>query len=356
MKLTPSLTFTTLTLLGFCLVVAQWSLHAETSGFILLLILWLLCALRYKFPYPNVRKTIYVDIVVVAALYFLGYVPVAEIGLAVVLLQGMFLGVYPIVLALGYMVVSPQPIAITITFAAVIIGLILNYWHQEHQLRLTQRDQFAKKNQALELLQSELTTALSQVEQMSILAERARISSDIHDNAGHEIVAAYISLQTVGKIMENNPQKATELFNKSMTRLNIGLGKMRDAVHNMSTVTTHGVLHIEDICKNFTLPVQFSTSGDMTHVTANMWHVLDAVLKESLTNITKHAMATIVRVELDSTHYLIRLLVENDGVIKMATPTGNGLRNMQTRVATVGGTLAVDKQENFKLVCVIPIK
>ena len=352
MKLTPTQIFTILSIVNLSLMFALWLQHTETSGFILLLILGLLWAVRFKFAYRHIQRTIFIDFAAVAGFYFLGAGNVAEIGLAAVLLQGMFFGYYPMVLALGYMVVSPQPIVIS----AAIIGLLLNFWQREYQLRFTQRDQFAKKTQDLELLQGELTAALSQVEQMSILAERARISSDIHDNAGHEIVAAFISLQTVGKIMEKNPTKAMELFDKSMTRLNTGVGKMRDAVHNMSTVSTRGAMYMEDICKNYTMPVAFAASGDMTNITANMWHVLEAVLKESLTNVTKHSNATFVKVELDSTQYLIRLLIENDQPLPNNKPAGNGIRNLKNRVSTVGGTLTVDKQDNFRVVCVIPMQ
>lgn len=66
------------------------------------------------------------------------------------------------------------------------------------------------------MLQNELTTALSQVEQLSIVAERSRIFAGIHNNAGHEIVASYITFQTVRKVMGKDSEKALELLDKSM--------------------------------------------------------------------------------------------------------------------------------------------
>ena len=355
MKPTPNRIFITLSLLALGLIFATWLPTPHTAGFLLLLILILLWALRHRFPHPNMKKTIFVDLAVLGGFYFLApgvdADPLAFAGLGLVLFQGLFFGFYPMGLVLGYMVISPQPVVI----GGAMMGLLLHFWHREETRRLSQRDQFAKKTQDLETLQASLTTALAQVEQMTILAERSRISSDIHDNAGHEIVAAYISLQTVGKIIETHPQKAAELFDKSMARLQSGVEKMRDAVHNMSTITPQGPLHLEAICQDSTLPIAFASAGDMTPVTTNMWHVLEAILKESLTNVAKHAQATMVQVELDCTRYLVRLLVENDGIIASGKPAGSGLRNMQHRVATVGGTLTVDRQAHFRLVCVIPL-
>jgi len=280
----------------------------------------------------------------------------AESALNFTLFQSMFWGFYPVALLIVYLGLVTEFSALTLAISFTFTGLLLNFWKKEHDIRFTQRDTLSKENYELESLQNELTTALSQVEQMSIIAERSRISSEIHDNAGHEIVAAFISLQTVGKIMEKNPEKAYELFEKSMNRLSVGVGKMRDAVHNMAPVTFMGVERMREICENMSkVPVKFIATGDMTGVTSNAWNVLEAVLSESLTNVMKHSQASFVKVELDATKYLIRLQVENDGVLGAEKPLGSGLRSLRHRATTVGGNLTVDRNEKFKLVCVIPI-
>jgi len=281
---------------------------------------------------------------------------VAQSSLQFVIFQSMFWGFYPVVLLIGYLALVMTTPSLMLTISVSLIGLVLNLWKKEYDNRIKQRDDFSKENYELENLQNELTTALAEVEQMSIIAERSRISRDIHDNAGHEIVAAFISLQTVRKIMEKNPEKAVELFDKAMNRLNAGVEKMRDAVHNMSAVTFMGVDRMREICENYAnIPVEFKATGDMTDVTANVWHVLEALLNESLTNAMKHSKATFIKVELDATKYLIRLLIENDGVIGESRPVGSGLRNLRHRTVTVGGNLTIDSGVTFKIVCVIPI-
>jgi len=268
----------------------------------------------------------------------------------------MFWGVYPVAVVIGYLALVTTTPSLILTISITLLGLVLNFWQKERDNRLEQRDDLSKENYELENLQTELITALDQVEQMSIIAERSRISRDIHDNAGHEIIAAFISLQTVRKIMDKNPEKAMELFDKSMNRLSTGVEKMRDAVHNMSAVTFMGVDRMREICENNEkIPTFFKATGDATDVSVNMWHVLEALLNESLTNAMKHSEATFIKVELDVTKYLIRLLIENDGLIGGTKPVGSGLRNLRHRVVTVGGNLTIDAGVTFRVVCVIPI-
>ena len=335
-----------------------WLQQLQTAGFVLLLFLGVMWALRHRFG-GKYAFTLGADVVAVIACYALA-VDTAFAGLAFVMFQLMFYGFYPGVmfLLLGWTlhIGGVHQGNLWPATAAMVVGLLLHFWHKEWELRIAQRDQFAKKNHQLQDSKAQLTTALAQVEQMSILTERSRISGEIHDNAGHEIVAAFISLQTVRKIMEQNPAKALELFDKSMARLNTGVGKMRDAVHNMQPVRQLGVPRLAEICQNYPSPqVKFTAFGDATNVTASMWAVLEAVLNESLTNVTRHAQASYIAVELDSTDYLVRLHIENDGVQPTAKATGSGLRNLQNRVATVGGNLTTQGGSCFTVVCVIPI-
>jgi len=360
MKLTPTAIFNIFNIAGLSLMFAIWLNQLDTLGFLLLLFLALMCLIRSRFNHPNFKKTIFIDLIAMVIIFFIGDTYIAKLAVTFLLFQTMFIGYYPVALLLIYSPFMMDFTFLSLTISVTLIGLILNFWQKERNNRVEQRDYFSKKNYELENLQNELTTALAQVEQMSIIAERSRISADIHDNAGHEIVASYITLQTVRKIMEKNPEKALELFDKSMDRLGTGVGKMRDAVHNMSVVTFMGVDRIREICANYRgVPVEFKTTGDMTGVTVNIWHVLEALLNESLTNVMKHAKATYVRVELDATKHLVRLLIENDGIedepMGNSNQNGIGLRNLRYRVVTVGGNLTVDKGDTFKVVCVIPI-
>ena len=356
MKLAPYTAFSIFATVGLGLLFTWWLQTVDTGGFFLLLVLGLMCLARYRFMNKYVSRTILVDMVMTLVFYFVADVSTAQFAIGFVLFQAMYFGFFLLgalpILLLTLMDVLP----VLLISSMALVGLVLYLWDREHASRLQQRDYYSQKAYEMEMLHNELVNALAKVEHMSIVAERSRISADIHDNAGHEIIASYISLQTVQRIMDKNPQKALEMFEKSMSRLNTGIGKMRDAVHNISAVTFMGVDSMHKICQNFAeVPVCFQSTGDMSVVTVNIWHVLESLLNEGLTNAVKHAKSTYIRVELDVTKHLIRLQILNDGVIIKDAPAGSGLRNLRYRVVTVGGNLTVDKSDIFKLVCVIPV-
>ncbi|MCL2377716.1 MAG: histidine kinase [Defluviitaleaceae bacterium] len=356
MKLAPHTAFCIFTTIGFGLLFTWWLQTVDTGGFFLLLVLGIMCLARYRFNNKYVIKTIFADLLMTMVFFFLLDVSTAPFAIGFVLFQAMYFGFFPVAALLILLVVFMEVLPVLLISSMALVGLVLYLWDKEHANRLQQRDDYSNKIFEMEMLHNELVNTLAKVEHMSIIAERSRISADIHDNAGHEIIASYISMQTVRNLMDKNPAKALELFDKSMSRLNAGIGKMRDAVHNISAVTFMGVDSMRKICQNFEeVPVTFQSTGDVSVVTVNVWHVLESLLNESLTNAVKHARPTYVCVELDATKHIIRLKIQNDGVTKKDAPAGSGLRNLRYRVVTVGGNLTVNKADVFKLVCVIPV-
>ena len=357
MKLAPHTAFCVFATVGFGLLFMWWLQTVDTGGFFLLLVLGIFCLARYRFKIKHVNRTIFADLIMTLVFFFLVDVSTAQFAIGFVLFQAMYLGFFPLAALLILFVVFMDLLPVLLISSMALVGLVMYFWKREHASRLQQRDYYSKKAHEMEMLHNDLVSTLARVEHMSIVAERSRISADIHDNAGHEIIASYISLQTVRNLMDKNPIKALELLDKSMGRLNTGIGKMRDVVHNISAVTFMGVDSMRKICQNFVeVPVKFQSTGDMSVVTVNMWHVFESLLNESLTNAMKHAKPTYVNVELDATKHLIRLQIKNDGVTIKDTPAGSGLRSLRYRVVTVGGNLTVDKSDVFKLVCVIPVR
>jgi signal transduction histidine kinase len=239
------------------------------------------------------------------------------------------------------------------TTAEVFYLLLKN--ERERWLRL--RDKTAEKYYGLESLQSGLTAALSQVERMTAAAERTRIARDIHDNAGHEIVAAYISLQSARAMLDDQSADALELYDAALERLNNGADRIREAVHNLSAVTFLGADNLRETCRRFPVcPVEFNVYGDTARVPIYVWTVLEACLNESLTNAARHSAAAYVTADLDVTPHIVRLCVENDGTTATGNHSGSGLRNLRHRAAAIGGSLSVDAGDVFRVICVIPIK
>jgi len=350
----PSIGFLFCHIAGLSVLFAFWLESGTTAGFFLLLPLLVLTLSRWRFP--NLRITVALDIIICLALSTAWeYAPYA---IALPLFSAMYFGFYWAALAGIYLLFGFEPTLTAILLLSALCGVFLGLWERERQEKLKTRDSSAGRYYELESLQSDLTAALAQVERMTAVAERTRIARDIHDNAGHEIVAAYMSLQTARSMMGPENAEALELYDAALERLDNGANKIREAVHNLSAVTSLGVEALEEICRRFPSPeVAFHVYGDTSKIPMYVWNVLESCLSECLTNVVRHARAKRISVDLDATPHIVRLCVENDGTSGAGGTLGSGLRNLRHRAAAIGGNLSADAEEKtFRVVCVIPIK
>jgi len=347
----PKISYLACMILGFGLLFARWTADGGITGFFLML--FMVCTTLLRWRFPALKWTIVVDGVACALFY--------PWALVLTMFAGMYYRLY-------FMVVLVLiPFDIYVAAAALLAGLcgvFLGLWDRERERGNNQRDYEVEKYYELEALQNDLLTATVKIEQMTAISERARIAREIHDNAGHEIVAAYISLQTVQEIAEDPElwKKATPLFDAALERLDKGVNKIREAVHNLAPVAMLGVNALQETCERFPqlLPdgnsVGFQVFGDTSNVPVHVWSVLEACLNESLTNAVRHSNPKNIDVSIDAAPNIVRLCVENDGVFKGSTALpGRGLRNLRHRAASVGGSLSVDAGEKFRVVCVIPV-
>lgn len=339
---------------------ALWFREGGTAGFFLLLSLIILSLFRWRFP--KLKATVMID--GIACALMAASWEYAHYALVLVLFEGMYRRFYWVGFAglptfpgaafqmPDYIDLSP---VMLITLGAL-CGLFLGKWGQEDVQKFTMRDTEAGKYYELEHQQSDLMEALPQIERMTAVAERARIARDIHDNAGHEIVAAYISLQTMRQLFETEDADTLELYDAALGRLRAGVDKIRETAHNLQTVTSTGVGSLLEICQNFPgCLVDFRTYGDTSHIPMYVWSMLEACLNESLTNVMRHAKASYVSVELDATQHIVRFSIENDGVVRPGGAMGIGLRNLRHRAMSIGGSLSVDADKVFRVICVIPV-
>jgi len=339
----PEISFITCKIIGFSLLVVRWLIVGDTIGFFLMQFLVCMALLRWRVP--KLRLSVLVDVLACAVL-----MPVA---LALPLFSAMYYRKYWLALALVVFYTDLYTGAIALM--AALMGLFLGQWENELKLRLKGRDKSAERYYELEDLQRELLAATAQVERMTVVSERARIAREIHDNAGHEIVAAYMSLQTARVGLEDADPDALDLYDAALNRLEAGANKIREAVHNLAPVTALGVEALQENCRRFETPVEFNVFGDTNHVPVHIWSVLEACLNEALTNAARHATPKKVIVNLDANPKLVRLYVENDITTVKKHKIGNGLRNLRYRAAAVGGSLTIDPGEKFRLICVVPI-
>jgi signal transduction histidine kinase len=83
-------------------------------------------------------------------------------------------------------------------------------------------------------------------------------------------------------------------------------------------------------------------TGDVTRVPAATAQTAEGILRESLTNVRRHAGAHRADVAIDVGADAVRLRIADDGVgVRLAPDGGCGIAGMRERAALAGGTFTV---------------
>ncbi|WP_392533504.1 sensor histidine kinase [Nostoc sp. C117] len=188
------------------------------------------------------------------------------------------------------------------------------------------------------------------IENQATLEERNRIAREIHDSLGHSLTALNLQLETALKLWQSNPSKAETFLT---TAKELGSKALKDVRQSVSTMRfnplqeqslekaiaslaenfhrSNGILPIYQINIEYSLPPEINTA-------------IYRITQESLTNISKYAYATEVKLELTMTRGNLRLIIQDNGRgfdVKQNT-TGFGLHSMRDRTLALGGEFNIN--------------
>jgi len=339
-------------LILFCII---WVLPDDSFiGILLLLSLVVLMLIRWRLP--KFGWTVVLDQLLVIGISF--YWDKGYFALTLGVFDAVYAGTPILALPSAvYALLYNTDTTIQIILAqSAFAGIALWGWRSQRETAQKSMDKMRIKYYESEDSNQELLAENAHIARMVELSERNRIAGEIHDNAGHDIVAAYITLQTIETLYETDCGEAKELLGKALIRLESGIEKIRNAAHNLTTCTMTGIEGLHRLCDEFTqCRIEFKAYGDSSTVSVYIWLLLENCLRESLTNVRRHSESTYVSVNLDVTQHIVRMCVENDGAIKKNNYIGIGLHNMQRRARSVGGNVSVDFSDSFRLICVLPI-
>ncbi|AKL95963.1 integral membrane sensor signal transduction histidine kinase [Clostridium aceticum] len=354
---TPQASIVLWRILGLFLLCMLWLRdHDSEIGVVLLLFLMMMAVARWRFSLSGWM----VIIDQAACLVTIPFWSYAAFGLAMPLFEGMLIGkLWFLVPGLIWMFIYFQmsiPL-IAVLAVAVLSGWTIRSWSLETNIYRQEADQQRRDRYELESLKGELLLANVQTARMAELAERNRIAQELHDDVGHELTAAVLALQAFEQLWKEENPLARDMFVQAQQRLSNSALYLRERVHNMKPVMMIGLEGLKAICNGFTMcPIHFQSYGDTSSVPAYLWSILEPCLKEALTNAARHAKATKVNISLDVNPHIVRLSIHDDGIGGSGDSDGIGIRNLRQRAKAVGGSISIDTDEGFQLICVLPME
>lgn len=212
----------------------------------------------------------------------------------------------------------------------------------------------AREQAVAELAESERRLAeLAEHLQSSIEAERAAIAREIHDDIGGALTAVKFDLAWIDR---HAPEEGgiRSRTHTALDMLQHALGASQRIMMNLRPpMLDQGlVAALQWLADNFAQRTGIAVTLQLCSARMDLTDAVQLVAyrtaQEALTNISKYAQATIVRMELTDTEDVLTLEVTDNGrgfdPAAPARPRSFGLQGLRERARTVGGWLDVSSR------------
>lgn len=191
------------------------------------------------------------------------------------------------------------------------------------------------------------------VAEFATIADRERIARDLHDTVIQRLFAVGLSLQTTTRMVEH--RDARERLSQAVDDLDTTVRDIRTAIFELHTVQVSAVSlrhRVLDVCAEYGQPLGFEPvvrfAGPIdTAVTESLSDDIIAVVRESLSNVAKHAAASSVEVIVRAGGDGVTVSITDNGVGSACDGRlGRGLANLADRASLHGGSFATSNIED----------
>ncbi|HEY1902283.1 MAG TPA: sensor histidine kinase [Terracidiphilus sp.] len=198
-----------------------------------------------------------------------------------------------------------------------------------------------------------LERANSEIERLTQEAERERIARDLHDLLGHTLTVITVKLDLARRLLSHEllshdpgrdlVRARNEIVEVEQTARN-ALAEVREAV---SGYRAEGLaVEISRALRSLlSADVRLNTTLAPVNLSFQQVNAFCLVLREAVTNIVRHAHATVCHVSLFEKDRTIHFTIEDDGLGGQIRE-GNGLRGMRERLQSVAGAVKVTNLAN----------
>ncbi|PKO04566.1 MAG: hypothetical protein CVU41_16105 [Chloroflexi bacterium HGW-Chloroflexi-3] len=177
--------------------------------------------------------------------------------------------------------------------------------------------------------------------------ERQRISRELHDDLGQTLTALILNLRKTQKSIDPANQVLHDQLGGLITDTNEAISKVRSLAQGLRPPMLDALginqaltNYCDEFSQRMNIPINVQIDKALDGVSDLHSIVLYRVLQEALTNITKHAQATEVWVELASDEGALNLTVQDNGQgMRRVESDGIGILGMKERLALIGGEL-----------------
>lgn len=184
---------------------------------------------------------------------------------------------------------------------------------------------------------------------LALLEDRDRIARDMHDHVIQRLFATGLSLQSTSRLRVE--PMVRDRLDEAVGELDEAIKDIRHSIfelqrrHISRDITAEIAALVQDVPTAVPQPPTLAIKGEIEDLPADVLTDLLAVLRESLSNVSRHAQARAVDVRIERSDHDLAVVVSDDGVGVPINIQESGLANLRHRAGDHGGELVLSAPE-----------
>ncbi|MEU5902880.1 histidine kinase [Micromonospora sp. NPDC047527] len=175
--------------------------------------------------------------------------------------------------------------------------------------------------------------------ELAVVRERVRFASDLHDIQGHTLHVVKLKIALTQRLLLRDTERAEKELRETYALVSDTIAQTKELAYAQRRLNlTAEIENAKNLFEAADIRVRVTREAE---VDARTSELLGQVLRETTTNILRHAQATQVQIILAESG----ITIVNDGVTTTTPPELRGLATLRQRVAGDGGELTVDQTD-----------
>ncbi|MDX5321213.1 MAG: sensor histidine kinase [Bacteroidota bacterium] len=256
-------------------------------------------------------------------------------------------------------------LALGVSLALAILLLILYRAHTRQKEKLVEAQLREQASKIDELFRKQELASLS-AQMIGQNEERQRISRDLHDRLGGILSTIKLQFSHFEGKLSRLEQEFQSTFASLLGMIDTAYDEVRRISHDLSTGTLEkfglkGAVKelIEAITEVSPIQIVFLDNKTDPALYEHLNEPLYRIIQELLSNTLKHAQASEISIQLHVNQGVLHFSYEDDGIglQKKSKGRGIGMKNIESRVHVLQGTLSIDSTpgHGFTLMIEIPL-
>jgi signal transduction histidine kinase len=198
-----------------------------------------------------------------------------------------------------------------------------------------------------------------------VAEERMAIAREVHDVIAHTVSVISIQADVAAEALEDDPAATRSALRAIREASGRALADLRATLHLLRGAHAPrrplgGLTQLDRVVSTAAdsgLKVTVDVRGEPSSVPGVVDSAAHRIVQESITNVLRHARATVARIELCYGEDALTLRVSDDGCGADGTEVGYGIAGMGERVALLGGSLRTGSRRGggFEVEATLPL-